>query len=191
MSFDRLRASLAVVRAAAPAGDPEVVRRVRVLLDALVERRPLDPVLDRLIGFGPGLTPSGDDATVSVLAVAMRLGEPSRASESGSRRVTGISDDVVGRLVPAVLARSGRTTAYGAFHLEQACAGRIGEALAGVLDAAVGGAHPGELVRTTGVLAGVGATSGRDLLTGLTEALDRWCEPWAAGVVRSGSVRPA
>jgi len=162
----RVRAALGVVRAAAPPGDPEVVRRVWAMLDALHGGRALDPALDRLIGFGPGLTPSGDDATVAVLAVARRLGDPGGADRDG----------VFGRLVPAVLERSGRTTAYGAFHLEQACAGRVGEALTGVLEAVVSGAGSEELVRSTGVLAGVGATSGRDLSTGLLEALDRWCE---------------
>lgn len=161
--------ALATVRRVAPPGDAEVTRRVRAVLDVLAVGRVPEAALDRLIGFGPGLTPSGDDALTAVLAAAHRLGGPTGGA------------DALGLLRPSVVARLGRTTPYGAFHLEHACAGRIGDALAGALGAVLDGAAPAELERSVITLAAVGATSGRDLLTGLIEVLDAWCMPDGGG----------
>jgi hypothetical protein len=160
---DRVRAALGRARVVAPPGDPEVAARVRAVLAALAAGQEPDGALDRLIGFGPGLTPSGDDALVAVLAALHRLA--GLTGRSGAAAL----------LVPAVQCRLARTTAYGAFHLEHACAGRVGAALADALDALLGGAPTDRLDHAVATLAAVGATSGRDLLTGLTEALGLWC----------------
>lgn len=49
-------------------GEPEVIARLRSATDALTGQGPLTDVL-WLVGRGPGLTPSGDDALVGILAV--------------------------------------------------------------------------------------------------------------------------
>lgn len=116
-------------------------------------------VLDALVGFGPGLTPSGDDLLVGLLALLQArpaVCGPSNASE---------------RLRHAVAQRLSATTPFSRYYLEHGLAGRFAAALLdarqALLDPAVGGDH----ARAFGALVSVGATSGADLLTGMVEPL--------------------
>ncbi|HTI35497.1 MAG TPA: DUF2877 domain-containing protein [Miltoncostaea sp.] len=149
-------------RAVAPAvpGPPGVdaagMRRALAAVPGLAERMaaigPLDDP-DRLLGRGPGLTPSGDDALAGYLALAAH-----------AHRAWGLPD-------PAPLARAlaaqapGRTTRVSAAMLAAAAAGRY----APVVGAACR-AGAAELPAALARLAAVGATSGLDTLAGFAAA---------------------
>jgi Protein of unknown function (DUF2877) len=105
-----------------------------------------------LVGRGPGLTPSGDDALAGALLVAHALG-------------TGTA------LADAVRARLAATTAVSAALLDAAADGYAARPVVMLVDAAV--ADDAEAVRRAlpAVLA-IGHTSGADTVTGIRAALD-------------------
>ena len=100
----------------------------RWLDDALAERRASSPgpVAD-LLGAGRGLTPSGDDCIVGVLATMHGLGERGVA-ESVAR--------IVARHAPH------RTTRLSAAHLGAACAGEAIEPVHAAIEAIAANASP-------------------------------------------------
>jgi uncharacterized protein DUF2877 len=108
-----------------------------------------------LIGLGIGLTPSGDDFLVGLLAGLEATDDPMRDA------------------LAAVIAREapGRTTEFGAALLEHACRGEFSQRLHDVLIAIAArdalGLAPA-IQRATAY----GATSGADTLAGLSCALD-------------------
>ena len=110
-----------------------------------------------LLGAGPGLTPSGDDAIVGLLAVVhgARAGAP----------VAGVVD-LACAVVPSLLHR---TTPISAHYLRLALDGHVGEHLTALVDECLRGAEIDdalvEHVRRTG------ATSGRDALVGVHAGL--------------------
>lgn len=113
---------------------------------------PLDDP-DRLIGRGPGLTPSGDDALAGYVALAAH-----------AHREWGLPDPAP--LAGAIAARApGRTTRVSAAVLAAAAAGRY----APVIGAACR-AGEADLPAALARLAAVGATSGLDTLTGFAAA---------------------
>jgi hypothetical protein len=118
-----------------------------------------------LIGLGIGLTPSGDDYLVGLLAGLEATGDPARHD-----------------LATAIMTHApARTTAFGAAALGHASRGAFSEHLHDVL-VAVGGGGLDELARPIGRALAYGATSGSDTLVGLLAALD-------LAVARSGHGR--
>jgi uncharacterized protein DUF2877 len=108
-----------------------------------------------LIGLGIGLTPSGDDFLVGLLAGL-------EATDNGMREPLARA---IGREAP------GRTTAFGADVLEHACRGEFSQRLHDVLIAMASKDAAG-LERAICRATAYGATSGADTLMGLFAALD-------------------
>jgi hypothetical protein len=134
------------------------------LVDELVDAlRPSDPtrvqgVLLRLVGRGVGLTPSGDDAIVGILAVLHRCAPSAVAA--------GPIDALSAALAPVL----DRTTAISAHFLRLALRGEFGERLVSVVDACCSPSGPDPDVVDR--LLATGATSGADALVGVTAAAD-------------------
>lgn len=135
------------------------------LVDELVDAlRPspdatrVQSVLRRLVGRGIGLTPSGDDAIVGILAVLHRCTSPAVAA--------GPLDALSAALAPVL----DRTTPISAHFLKLALRGEFGERLVSVVDACCtpSGPDPAAVDR----LLATGATSGADALAGVTAAAD-------------------
>jgi hypothetical protein len=105
----------------------------------------------RLVGRGPGLTPSGDDALAGALLVAHALG-------------TGTA------LADAVRARLGATTAVSAALLAAAADGYAARPVVTLVDAAVAG-DPSAVRRALPAVLAIGHTSGADTVTGIRAAL--------------------
>ncbi len=118
-----------------------------------------------LVGRGPGLTPSGDDALVGLLAVLHRLAATADPST-----------ELVGRAVTAHLHRTGDISAH---YLRLAAAGHFGERLVALCDALATGAHTAVEPAAAAVVA-TGATSGADALLGVLTAVRLvTTSPWA------------
>jgi hypothetical protein len=115
-------------------------------------------VLGRLVGRGVGLTPSGDDAIVGILAMLHRCAPPTVAA--------GPLDTLSAALAPVL----DRTTAISAHFLRLALRGEFGERLVSVVDACCTPSGPGDDVVDR--LLATGATSGADALAGVTAAAD-------------------
>ena len=127
----------------------------RVLRTAAHDHR---PAVDALVGRGPGLTPSGDDALAGALLLRRALGAGPRP---------GCADP----LHAAVGARSGATTAVSAALLDGALGGWAAPEVVVLVDAVA--RRDAAAVRSAlpPVLA-IGHHSGRDLATGLLAAFD-------------------
>lgn len=108
-----------------------------------------------LVGLGPGLTPSGDDALVGLLAVLHRLAP---------------GDARAGLLRRAVEAQLHRTGDVSAHYLGLAAAGHAGERLVALCDALSAGTRSGVEAAAAAVVA-TGATSGADALLGVVSGL--------------------
>jgi hypothetical protein len=141
-------------------GDPWLVR-ARDLIGAQLEAigtgdvaTALGPTID-LIGLGVGLTPSGDDYLVGLLAGLDATGDPDRHA--------------IGAAI-AVRAPD-RTTAVGAAALEHATRGAFSERLHDLLVALARG-RLDDLEAPIRRAMAYGATSGSDTLVGLFGALD-------------------
>ncbi len=124
----------------------------------------VEAVVARLIGAGPGLTPSGDDVLVGLLAALSRSGGAPRTAVLASR-------------LGAVIDRSiHRTTDVSAHYLRLATHGHFGEPLTTLVDAVVAGAPTHHVQSHLQAVLSVGATSGADALVGvilgLTTTLD-------------------
>ena len=104
-----------------------------------------------LVGRGPGLTPSGDDALAGALLVAFALG-------------TGTA------LAEAVRGRVGATTAVSAALLDAAADGYAARDVVTLVDAAVGN-DPEAVARALPAVLAIGHTSGADLVAGIRAAL--------------------
>jgi len=115
------------------------------------------PAVSRLLGRGPGLTPTGDDVLAGALVCLNALGAPAAT--------------VLGH---AVLASApGTTTTVSASLLRHATRGECVPQLADLLTAvaAAGDATTGALPRAAGALLAVGNCSGAGLLHGVIVAL--------------------
>jgi len=116
----------------------------------------------RLIGWGEGLTPAGDDFLVGWLAALGRLGCCDRDLEflAAVRR--------------AILARIANTTQIAGHFLSLATQGHFVEAILCVLDALL--CQQGREIAENAVerLLQIGATSGADLCTGLLGGIAAW-----------------
>jgi hypothetical protein len=130
-------------------------------------------VVLRLVGNGVGLTPSGDDAVVGILAVLHRCVSPD------------VSARAIDALAVALEPVLDRTTAISAHFLGLARRGEFGERLVTVVDACCTptGPDPDAVDR----LLSTGATSGADALAGVAAAAELFrTEP--AGVLEPASV---
>jgi hypothetical protein len=139
----------------------EAARRIGTRLDALRLALVTESTLSvlraavrRLIGFGPGLTPSGDDVLCGLL---VSLAYSAELSEQHSR------------LSSAVLESLDATSDLSGSALQVAVDGHCDEAVSDVLRSS----GDSDMVRAQKIrrLLGVGATSGADLLTGLHTGL--------------------
>ena len=130
---------------------------VRALAEACARDDPAaaEPAALALLGLGGGLTPSGDDFLVGLLAGL-------EATDNGMREALAA---VIGREAP------GRTTTFGAALLHHACRGEFSQRLHDVLIATA--RHDRAALRHAIDRAmAYGATSGADTLAGLFLALD-------------------
>lgn len=109
----------------------------------------LEQALQKLIGFGVGLTPAADDFLLGVLLIMEAMREPQRHA-----------------LSTTVRSLLYRTTAVSAAMLDNACAGRYGAHLLALLTTA-----PAELPATLAAIASYGHSSGHDMLSGIDFAL--------------------
>jgi hypothetical protein len=112
-----------------------------------------DPAVARLLGRGPGLTPTGDDVLAGALVSLTALGAP--AARSLAAAVTASAPDA--------------TTTVSVALLRHAARGECIPELADLLDAVAHGA-PGstsDLPRAAGALLAVGHCSGAGLLHGV------------------------
>lgn len=149
-----------------PSGIIDVARPVLTRLALALETGDRDGAARaaaQLIGLGPGLTPSGDDALVGIEAALHALAQPS-----------------AGFLGPALGDAETRTTDVAATLLRHAAAGEFAERLHTLLAALLG---PDDERVPAAIEQAVawGATSGTDCLLGVLVALD------AAAGVRGGS----
>ncbi len=110
-----------------------------------------------LVGNGPGLTPSGDDALVGLLAVLHR---------SGSDAIAVSARTLLGACIRPLL---GRTTTISAHYLRLAFDGHFGEHLTNLLDARGSGVDV--LADLVARVRDTGATSGADALVGVVSGL--------------------
>ncbi len=106
-----------------------------------------------LVGRGPGLTPSGDDALAGALLQLRALGDPRAAV-----------------LAVAVRSRLRATTAVSAALLDAAADGWAAPEAVALVDAVSAGDGAGTLAALGPVLR-IGHSSGRDLVAGVTAAL--------------------
>jgi hypothetical protein len=144
----------------APRRLPIHAARTAAVLDQLAAALPSDDVeaagrvARRLVGLGPGLTPSGDDALIGLAAALHAMRHPAR----------GFLDEAID---DAAL----RTTAVAATYLRHAAAGEFSERLQRLLAALLGDDDAAVAPAIEGAMAW-GATSGTDSLVGVLFGLD-------------------
>ena len=112
---------------------------------------------EALLGLGPGLTPSGDDALVGMLIALRALGEHVRLEQLANRIENGLDD---------------ATTPVSAAHVRAAMTGAASEPLHLVSNSLLGGAPDlATLERDLDALLAIGHSSGSDALAGLLAVL--------------------
>lgn len=130
---------------------------------ALDREAALDSI-DRLIGWGEGLTPAGDDFLVGWITAL-------RGLAGGSKERQRFVDDVGALLAAAAL----RTTPFAAQALRLAVRGHVVASLDALRDALLGGDDgDARLERALGRALALGATSGADMVSGLLSGLSAW-----------------
>lgn len=146
---------------------PDIGRLARWLECALTDARRTPaspfPAAERLLGLGPGLTPSGDDFVGGILVALHSFGHARLAEQLGAGALP--------------LARR-RTNAVSYAHLACAAGGEGSAALHGTLETLARPGAPG-LERCLGAIDAVGHTSGWDALAGAVLA--------AAAIAQRGS----
>lgn len=154
--------SLLQTRRDRPSLGGEVWERLRHGLGALesairqADEREVDASARRLVGLGPGLTPSGDDALGGLLAAGHFLSRAFAADRQRWRRV--------GRIV--CKAAQGRTTIVGEALLRHAAVGQVGDAV-GALLRALGAQDSSSLQSALERTLRIGHTSGADTALGI------------------------
>ena len=148
---------------AVPEGNGFAARFVRAALELEAAAAALSvPLLlgaaRSLAGFGPGLTPAGDDFLCGWLA-----GQRSRAADDLS-----LDDflDAWGRSAFGTDGLAGRTNDISAAFLADAVEGRFGAALVAFADAAIGTAAGDAIEHAVAVLGSLGHSSGTDAAAG-------------------------
>jgi len=117
----------------------------------------------RLVGWGEGLTPAGDDFLVGLCAGldALLADDPARIACRAA-----LSD--------ALVAAVSRTTTISAHHLRLAAGGHFGERLLDARDAWLSDTPWRDVEAAWRAACAIGATSGADALSGLLGALRAW-----------------
>jgi hypothetical protein len=117
----------------------------------------------RLIGWGEGLTPAGDDFLVGLCAAlrALAAGAPERA-------------DFVARVSECIAASCGRTTPIAVHHLRLAARGHFNADVLRAVDALRAEDDPDRADVAIGETLAAGATSGADTLTGVLAGFAAW-----------------
>lgn len=125
--------------------------------------------VDRLVGWGEGLTPAGDDFLVGLLAGLDALVDGSEARRCFR-----------GALAAAVAARTLRTTPIAAHYLRLACRGHYNAPLIDLCAALLCEGDPDVVDGALARALAVGATSGADTVGGLLAGLSAWLPARAA-----------
>jgi len=122
--------------------------------------------VSRLIGWGEGLTPAGDDFLVGLLAALHAL-----VGRDGERRA--FLDDLA-----AIVARAAsRTTPLAAHYLRLASSRHFNADVHDLRDALLTDPDASPLQHVLDAVLSRGATSGADLLTGMLAGIDAWSDP--------------
>jgi hypothetical protein len=147
----------------APASASPLVQKAwpatRSLLQALAQQQSESAAAaaQALIGLGPGLTPSGDDLLISLIASTLLLSE-----------ALGMDSGEYQRFGSKVLAHAQhRTTLLSVNWIEYAARGQVSETLGRLLQALALGDRPSLLEASANEVFSSGATSGGDLLAGV------------------------
>lgn len=119
-------------------------------------------LVERLVGWGEGLTPAGDDFLVGWIA-----GLDALAITPERRRFRA----TVG---PALARLAARTTPIAAHFLSLAAAGHYVEVIEQVRDAVLCESNRVAVHRAVDATLVIGATSGADMLSGLLRAIEAW-----------------
>jgi hypothetical protein len=131
---------------------------------------------DRLIGLGPGLTPSGDDVLAGLVSGTLVLAPSSVPADPVVCDDREALDDLVvrvGEFGRAVAASApGRTTPMSAALLRHAAHGRFAQPAADLVRTWTASARREQIMCATDRLLAVGSSSGRDLALGLLAAAD-------------------
>jgi hypothetical protein len=126
------------------------------------DRGDLDEAVRRAIGRGPGLTPSGDDVLVGILAV---LTAPGVAAGAG-----GVSGPAAARLRAALAPALPATTEISRALLGQASRGHVSRPVWELASAMLSGHAAAASARARADVLATGATSGGDTCAGLVAA---------------------
>lgn len=137
---------------ASPGFLPDTPATVAALRDWARGERPEPPRCERLVGLGPGLTPSGDDFLCGFMLALRRLGR----------------GDLADRVWSSAAGRLETTNPISAAFLEAAWAGSAAAPIIAICDALT--AQASELEARLPALDAIGHSSGWDCLAGLTAA---------------------
>jgi hypothetical protein len=124
------------------------------------------PEASRLIGWGEGLTPAGDDFLVGLMSGLDAFVAASEVRPSFLRR-----------LCAAIATRADLTTPIAAHYLRLATRGHFTGDLHRVRDAVLSANEPAPLEQALDDALALGATSGSDLVTGLLSGVCAWVHP--------------
>jgi hypothetical protein len=121
--------------------------------------------VERLIGWGEGLTPAGDDVLVGWRAALDALvdGHPGRA-------------DFLCKFSAAILAGASRTTPLAAHCLRLAARGHYNADVIGLRNALLGESDAAALHAVLTDALNIGATSGADMVTGMLAGIEAWLD---------------
>ncbi|HEX4884682.1 MAG TPA: DUF2877 domain-containing protein, partial [Casimicrobiaceae bacterium] len=139
--------------------DELVSARTAALVDALArgDQEAAAAAGTAMLGLGRGLTPSGDDVLVGMLAVLHMPGSPRHALAPIGARIAARAHE--------------RTHAISAAALHAAAGGRVRASIAALLDALATGT-PARAAAALARLLSIGSSSGRDMLTGILAGFD-------------------
>ena len=126
----------------------------------------------RLVGWGEGLTPAGDDCLVGMLAALHALA-PGDLPREHFRNA----------LAAHIAGSAQRATRIAAHYLRLAAAGPFTEPLLSLRDALLGQADEARVDAAVQRTLAVGATSGAGTVAGLLAGLTAWISPCAARTI--------
>jgi hypothetical protein len=163
----RIRDVDAFLRDAHP-GEPRRGDAAPILGELILGMQRLDSgaaaaAIRKLVGLGEGLTPTGDDVLVGLLAAAWAR------SETDHRRATWVQ-----ALAETVREQSHRTNDISRSYLVLAAEGQFSSSLVGLAVAICSGASPQTVRAAAEIAFQTGHTSGLDAATGLLTGLAAW-----------------
>jgi hypothetical protein len=113
--------------------------------------------VDKLIGLGPGLTPSGDDLLTGMMAAGAFY---SMVCPAISLRVRSLNSQIAARAFK-------RTTVFGQMMLSDASGGEVVQPLGDLLQTLLCSEEDGSLFRKARQVMAIGESSGKDILAGV------------------------